>query len=603
MDNEKILSSVAAVKVLESWGVKDVYGYPGGSINSLMNALDIEKSKINFIQVRHEQVAALTASTHAKITGKIGVVFGSAGPGAVNLLNGLYDAKIDHAPVLAIVGQVTSNNINYDYFQEMPEVPIFSDVACYDRIVMNPESLPHVIDEAIKSAYNNHGVAVVVVPNDYGFKKIPNINYSTFNKSINKLLPQPSATDNEVKNFLKIVNQAKRPVIHVGRGIKNNGKKLVQLSKKLQIPIIMDGLSIGLIPNNYEGLLGTANRAASKAANEIIGTADLVIAIGGDFSFANTFYASHEFKYIQIDNHRNQLGRHHSLDLGIWSDAGIFIKKALNLSNQVPESPFFKSAVADMKNWNEYLNYMTESKNNRLLPPQVYKQINNHSNKDAMYSIDVGDNIINMFRYLNIDHNKDWSISALFATMGIGLPGAIAEKRAYPNRQVWNISGDGAQAMVMQDLVTLTKYQIPVINVVTSNNVLSFIKGEQEDINMNVYGIDLHNINYEMVAKGMGVNAVTVSNFDELKPAFDKAIQVTNSGKPFLINVKIADQRALPVEDIQINVENGKLVENVNSKYKLGSKKTYSIRDLFDEYNGQNLKPLTEFFKKFNVKI
>ena len=140
MTEKKIAASVAMLKVLEAWGVKDVYGYPGGSFNSTMKALDIEKENINYVQVRHEQVGALAAAAHAKLTGQIGVTFGSAGPGAVNLLNGLYDAKEDHAPVLALVGQVPHTNMNYDYFQEFPEVPMFQDVAVYDRIVMTPES-------------------------------------------------------------------------------------------------------------------------------------------------------------------------------------------------------------------------------------------------------------------------------------------------------------------------------------------------------------------------------------------------------------------------------------------------------------------------------
>ncbi|XIF20176.1 MAG: pyruvate oxidase [Acetilactobacillus jinshanensis] len=165
--------------VLEAWHVKNLFGYPAGSLNSLMNALNYEQQRIRFIQVRHEQVGALAASAQAKLTHRIGVAFGSAGPGAVNLLNGLYDAKEDHAPVLAIVGQTNSYNLNYDYFQEFPEVPIFSDVACYDRVVMNAQSLPHVVDRAVRAAYHFQSVAVVIIPNNLGFVKIPDRQYDS----------------------------------------------------------------------------------------------------------------------------------------------------------------------------------------------------------------------------------------------------------------------------------------------------------------------------------------------------------------------------------------------------------------------------------------
>lgn len=176
---EKIQAGIAMLKVIESWGVDHIYGYPGGSINSTMDSLQKEQDNIKYIQVRHEQVGALAAAADAKLTGKIGVAFGSAGPGAVNLLNGLYDAKEDHVPVLAIVGQVPHTRMNYDYFQEFNESPMFDDVAVYNRIVMTPESLPYVIDKAIRMAYKEKGVAVVIIPNDFGYVEIPTGNYST----------------------------------------------------------------------------------------------------------------------------------------------------------------------------------------------------------------------------------------------------------------------------------------------------------------------------------------------------------------------------------------------------------------------------------------
>ncbi|MEJ6401166.1 pyruvate oxidase [Nicoliella lavandulae] len=601
----KIQASVALLKVLESWGVKDVYGYPGGSINSLLSGLQIEQKNINFIQVRHEQVAALTAAAHAKLTGKIGVAFGSAGPGAVNLLNGLYDAKADHAPVLALVGQVPSTNMNYDYFQEMPETPIFRDVACYDRIVMTPESLPHVVDEAIKAAYKNNGVAVVVIPNEFGYESIPEKKYTTATLSDNKTAPQPQATDSEVDKFLAMVKSAKRPVFHVGRGIHDGGEKIVELSKKLQIPIIIDGLANGLVPNDYEGFLGTANRAASKAADEIMSVSDLVIAIGGDFPFANTYYASHPFSYVQVDNDRSKLGRHHTLDLGIWADATQFVEKAIERSTKVAETNYFKAAVADMQNWEAYLDHMKKSENNPLLPGQVYNAINEVADPDASYSIDVGDNIINSFRYLNFTKENKWVISALFATMGSGLPGAMAAKRAYPDKQTWNITGDGAQAMVLQDLATIVKYNIPVITVVTSNLNLSFIQGEQEDAPMQIFGLDLQSIDYATVAKGFGIEAATVNKFSELKPAIEKAAAAAAAGKPFLVDVRISDKRGLPVEDLQLSIINGKLDESVSPKF-LDDKPAdvhYTPKELFKMFDGEGLKTLPELFDEYNVEL
>ena len=169
---ETIKAGVAAVKLLENWGVKDIYGLPGGSINSLMDALLEEKERIHFVQVRHEEVGAMAASMHAKFTGHIGVAFGSAGPGGTHLMNGLYDAKEDHVPLLAIIGQFGTTGMNMDTFQEMNEDPIYADVSLYHRVVMTAQSLPHIIDEAIRQAYSKKGVAVVQLPVDLGWQEI-----------------------------------------------------------------------------------------------------------------------------------------------------------------------------------------------------------------------------------------------------------------------------------------------------------------------------------------------------------------------------------------------------------------------------------------------
>ncbi len=353
-DVKTVPAAVAMLRVLEAWGVENVYGYPGGSVNSTMNALDLEKENIRFVQVRHEQVGALAAAAHAKLTGKIGVTLGSAGPGAINLLNGLYDAREDHAPVLALVGQVPSTNMNYDYFQEFSELPMFSDVAVYNRVVMTPESLPYVVDKAIREAYKNNGVSVIIMPNNFGYVEIPDVDYASH--TAEKSLPLPQATDTEVAQFLELVKEAKRPIFHVGSGIGDKAHLLVELSQKLQIPIAVAGLAKGKIPEDFEANLGTLNRAASKVGDEAFAAADLVIAIGTNFPFANLVYRSHYFKFVSVDIDVANFGRHHYLDLGILSDSGSFLQKALERSAIIAPRPFYQASVAAMKDWKSYLN-------------------------------------------------------------------------------------------------------------------------------------------------------------------------------------------------------------------------------------------------------
>lgn len=225
----KTNASDAMLKVIEDWGVKNIYGLPGGPFDSKMNALHNRKDTLNYIQVRHEEVGALAAVGEAKNTGKLGVTFGSTGPGAVHLLNGLYDAKYDHIPVLALVGQVPASVMNTNYFQEFNENPMFEDVSIYNRTVMTAEQMPFVVDEAIRQAYANRGVAVVTIPNDLGWQEIED-NYVSSANLYQK--PMPLEPDPErIKKAWEIFKNAKRHLIYVGQGTRGARKEILELSK------------------------------------------------------------------------------------------------------------------------------------------------------------------------------------------------------------------------------------------------------------------------------------------------------------------------------------------------------------------------------------
>lgn len=223
--------------------------------------------------------------------------------------------------------------------------------------------------------------------------------------------------------------------------------------------------------------------------------------------------------------------------------------------------------------------------------------------ENAVFGIDTGDNIINSFRFLDFKGDKKWTISALFATMGYGVPAAIAGQLAYPDRQVFNISGDGAFSMVMQDLLTEVKYNLPVINIVTSNQTLNFIKSEQDDIfEMNHSGIDLVDADYAKIAEGMGVKGITVKTLEELPAAFDEALATTKAGRPVLIDAKITDKRGIPVEELELHVEDGKFVETISAAYQ-ATHAEKTVEDFFVSYDGAELKPLTAYFEEYGVEV
>ena len=232
----KINAGIAMVKVLESWGIDHIYGIPGGSFNSIMDALYQEKTEINYIQVRHEEVGALAAAADAKLTGKVGAVFGSAGPGATHLINGLYDAQMDHVPLVAFLGQVASTSMNYNSFQELNENPIFADVSVYNRTVMTPQSLPHVVDEAIKAAYEHKGVAIVTIPVDLGFEEIDEQPFSTAHThKTSVILPE----EKDLLAALPYLEKAKKPVLYVGQGTRNGFPQIKEFSEHFSVLMIM----------------------------------------------------------------------------------------------------------------------------------------------------------------------------------------------------------------------------------------------------------------------------------------------------------------------------------------------------------------------------
>ena len=471
----KINAADAGLKVIESWGVKNIYGLPGGSFDSTMNAIYNRKDTLNYIQVRHEEVGALAAVGEAKVTGKIGVTFGSAGPGAVHLLNGLYDAQWDHVPVLALVGQVPTSAMNTNFFQEMNENPMFADVSVYNRTVMTAEQLPAVIDDAIAQAYAKSGVAVVTIPKDLGWQEIED-NYVSRAADYQKpLLPEPPAE--KIAAAAKLLTEAKHPLLYVGNGARGARDEIIALSERLNAPILTSALGKGIIPDSYKANMGSAGRVASKPGIEIASNTDAVLFLGSDMPF-QSFFIGPQAKYIQVDIDSAKFGRRHHVDVAILADAKKTAVALTNAIDQQPETGWYRAALNNKQNWADWMKSFEDDDETPLRVEPVFKQINDMDTDDAIFQVDVGNVTINGMRYLNTDKHQRFTTSGWYATMGYALPAAIGAQAEYPDRQVWSISGDGGFAMVMQDILTQVKYHMPIINVVLTNESLGFIEAE-----------------------------------------------------------------------------------------------------------------------------
>lgn len=548
-----IKSGIAAVKVLEEWGVKHIYGIPGGSINTLMDSLLAEEERIKYIQVRHEEVGAMAASMHAKFTGHIGVCFGSAGPGGTHLLNGLYDAREDHMPVLAIIGQFATTGMNMDAFQEINENPIYADVSVYNRTVMTAEQLPHVIDEAIRQAYAKRGVAVVQLPVDLGWKDIPVKEYYS-SACAHRSYPNPIMDMRDLEAAAKVLNQSEKTIIYAGIGTRKSGADVVELSRKLKAPIAVTAINYDTFPHDYEGFLGSANRVATKPTNEAFPNVDTVLFVGNNYPFSEVSNIFDNVKnFIQIDINVANLGKRHSNGVTILADAGDAIRALTDMVEEKAETPWWRANIKNIANWKEYTNAIEKKTSGPLQSYQVYNAINNHAEEDAIFSIDVGDVTQTSIRHLHMNPKQMWRTSNLFATMGIGLPGAIAAKLDFPDRQVWSLSGDGAFQMVMQDLATQVQYKLPIVNVVFSNAEYGFIKDEQEDTNTGYLGVEFMDVDFAKIGEAMGAKAYTVKRIEELADVFTQAEADRRAGYTVLIDAKISKERPIPVEKVVLD--------------------------------------------------
>jgi pyruvate oxidase len=570
----KINAGVAMVKVLESWGIDHIYGIPGGSFNSTMDALFHEKEAIQYIQVRHEEIGALAAAADAKLTGKIGAVFGSAGPGATHLINGLYDAQMDHVPVLALLGQVASNTMNYTYFQELNENPMFADVSVYNRTVMTPESLPHVINEAIKTAYQYNGVAVVTIPVDYGMKEIEDLPISTAT-SYKKGVILPDSKD--IQAALPLIEAAKQPVLYVGQGVRGGFAAVKSFSEHFKMPIVAAVLAKGIIPDEYENFLGFAARVATKPANEALVDADLIINVGSDFPFGRYFF-NPKAKFIQVDIDGTKFGHRHTVDVSVLGDGAEALRQWVALGKAKNENAWLTANQANVKNWHAWRHSFANDQQIPMRPEPVFAQINKIAKEDAVFVVDVGNTTIHGVRHLEMNGKQLFTTSGWFATMGNGIPGGLAAKLSFPDRQVITISGDGGFAMVMPGIITQVQYKLPIINVVFSNQSFGFIEAEQEDTKQSKYGVFLKDNDFAKVAEGLGATGFSVTDPADLPEVFAKASAATG---PVVIDVKISDERPLPVEILELDPEQFSPEQIAAFKARYAVSNMPTLRELF----------------------
>lgn len=565
----KISVGLAALKVMEGWGVDTIYGIPSGTLSGLMNAMGEPENNIKFLQVKHEEVGAMAAVMQWKFGGKFAVTVGSGGPGATHLINGLYDAAMDNIPVLAILGSKPNRENAMDAFQELNQNPMYDNIAVYNRRVATAEQLPKLVDEAIRTAITKGGPAVLEVPADFGFAEIEEDAFYSSGSSFRGWKSSP-LDEADIDAAVELLNKAERPVIYAGFGTVEHGPLVQELARKIKAPVITTGKNFEAFEWDFEALTGSTFRLGWKPANETVLEADTVLFIGSNFPFSEvegTF--RNVSRFIQVDNNPTMLGKRHQTDVSILGDAGEALEAFLAKTEAKEATPWWNANLANVANWRAYMNKLEQKTEGALQFYQVYEAINNNADEDAIFSIDVGNSTLTSVRHLHMTPKNKWRTSPLFATMGIAIPGGIAAKNTYPDRQAWNLIGDGAFAMTMQDVVTNVRYDMPVINVVFTNTEYGFIKNKYEDTNKYNTGTDFGDVDYAKIGEAQGAVGLTVSRIEDIDAVIKEAVKYYNEGRTVVVDAKITHDRPIPVETLKLdtNLYSEEVVAEYKAKY------------------------------------
>ncbi len=581
----KMIAGQALAKTLEEWGVDHVYGIPGGSINHTVEGLYLEKDKIKYIQVRHEEVGAIAASADAKFTGKIGVAFGSAGPGATHLFNGLYDAKMDHVPVLALVGQVPQPVMNTNFFQEMDEGPMFDDVSVFNRTVTTAEQIPYVITQAIREAYRQKGVAVVQIPEDLSAKEIdyiptktPKVVKNTFNQEVDQ---------KAVKDTLKMIKEAKHPLVYAGRGLLGARDTLQKFAEQFNLPVMNTVPATGVISTDSPNFIGTFGRLGTKSGFEALQEADLIIFLASEFPFAN--FWPKDLKIIDVNINPFDIGKTVNIDYPVIADAKSYLQALIDTRETRPANAWLKANQENKKNWDAWLDDLAEDDSKGLNPESVTKHVKQIAGPNDTFAIDTGNVSEWGVRGVPMNKNQRFAISGLFATMGFGIPGSIAGALDAPNGQSWSLSGDGGFSMVVQDIITQARYQLPVINIVFSNERFGFIYYEQVESKQHLYGVDLTGADWAKVAEGLGGIGFTAKNIKDLDEIFAKVVDLQKSGnkKPIVINAEIKDDDPVATAFMPLDAKKygEDIAKSYAEKYGIDRSKQPALSELLEKYS------------------
>jgi pyruvate dehydrogenase (quinone) len=503
------------VQCLLDWGVDTIFGLPGDGINGIMEALRKQQEKIRFIQVRHEESAAFMACGYAKYTGKLGVCIATSGPGGIHLLNGLYDAKLDCVPVLAITGMQYHDLIDTFTQQDVQLDRLFIDVAKYNARIMGPEHVENVMDLAIRTALSYRGVSHVTMPVDMqtlevkqrSGRNVPRHTSDVFARSGRQANPD------DIRRAAAIINAGKKVAIMAGAGALNAGEELEALAEKVGGPIIKPLLGKASVPDDSPYTTGGIGLLGTKPSQEALEECDTLVMVGTSFPYIEFYPKPKDVRGVQIDLDPMRIGLRFPVEVGMVGDAKLTLQELLPMIQHKTDRDFLEKSQKRMREWWELLEKQATNDHTPMRPQVVAWELGKRLSDNAIVSTDSGTIASWSARFIKAKGDQKFSLSGNLATMANGLPYAIAAQIAYPDRECIAFVGDGGFTMLMGELATCVKYKLPVKIVIVKNNALAMIKWEQMVFLGNPeYGIDLHPIDFAAFARACGATGFTITD-------------------------------------------------------------------------------------------
>ena len=510
-------ASDTLVESLLDWGVDTIFGMPGDGINGIIEALRIRQDKIRFVQVRHEESAAFAACAYAKWTGKLGVCLATSGPGGIHLLNGLYDAKLDGQPVLAITGLQFHDLIHTFTHQAVVLDKLFIAVPAYNARIMAPGHVENVVELACRSALTQRGVAHITIPVDVqsqpaeerhrSERNIPHHVSSVQTKSA--LLPD----ENQLAHAAELLNAGRKTAILAGRGALGCANQLTAIADRLAAPVVKPLLGKGTLPDDSPYTTGGIGLLGTRPSQEAMAECDTLLIAGSSFPYIEYYPEPGQARAAQIDIDPQRIGLRYPVETGLVGDVGNMLEALLPRLERRSDRSFLETAQEGMQEWNELLHERGTREDLPMKPQVVAHELNKLLRDDAIIATDSGTITTWAARHLKLRGDMMFSCSGNLASMACGVPYAMAAAIAFPRRQVICFIGDGGLAMLLGELATCVKYDLDVKIIVIKNDTLGQIKWEQMVFLGNPeYGCDLQPIDFTAVARGFGMRAERIDD-------------------------------------------------------------------------------------------